>query len=125
MPLDIIFRRQLLQSMKEFFGESIRGFLVIGIAEKDSASERPGFSCGAEILFLKRTEVGRYGLLIGRGSAQQNIRFQIAQVKCMTVFFESTTFPAGNTNRPGLGHRLVNLSIEFEHLLLNATFDHR
>jgi hypothetical protein len=56
--------------------------------------------------------------------AEQDVRFQVAQVEGVAVFLESATFPAGDTNRPGRGDRPVNLAIHVQDLSLDAIFNH-
>src|SRR5713101_1587537 len=110
--------------MKKLLRQLVSRLLIARIAEKDSAGERPRLTGGAKILFLKRAEVGRHGLFIRRRVAYQDVRFEVAQVKRVAVFLESTTFPAGDANRSGRGDRPVNLAIHVQDLSLDAIFDH-
>jgi hypothetical protein len=90
--------------------------LIVGIAKEDSASERARLTGGAQVVFLKRTEIRRSRLLIRRGIFQESIRFQVTDKKNMTVFLKSATTAAGDADGTRCGDRLIDFLIKFKHL---------
>src|SRR5262249_31601202 len=85
-PVDAMCVGQRFQAAQVLLGDLIAGFLIGRIAVVDAAAEWTRLPCGAQVVLLEGTEIGRHRRFVGRCVRQEHIRFEIAEEQGVAVF---------------------------------------
>src|SRR5437660_3981977 len=94
LPVQFKFIGKLLQPADGLLTDSAGGFLIVRVAEIDTASQGARFACHAEILLLEWTEIGRDRLIVTWRDGEKHVCFQIAKEERVPVLLEATTAAA-------------------------------